>query len=138
MKLAIVTFSYKCDEAYAKFNIKAIDKLRKHYPQHEITYYIIDDANNPFEKPVKSDKNTIYKLSSFKRNSNLRGLSSFEGIINSMHGILQESNADMLVKIDSDTVLLSLDSLSAQYDCVASKMYDSFPWMLRSVLCPKC
>lgn len=49
MTILIATFTYGGDEEIAKYNVLAVQTLRKLYPQHKIIHYLIDDANKPFK-----------------------------------------------------------------------------------------
>lgn len=41
--------------------------LRMLYPQHKILYYIVDDANIPFETPYEDTEDTHYIQSKYDR-----------------------------------------------------------------------
>lgn len=120
MTILVATFTYKGDEELAKYNTTAIQSLRKLFPQHRIIHYLIDDANEPFDEPLKDEGDTYYIQSKFTRQKNLNGARAFIGIARTLDILARKTKADWVVKLDSDTVLMDLDWLNDEYSYIGS------------------
>lgn len=124
MTILVATFTYKGDEELARYNTTIIQNLRKLYPQHKIIHYLIDDANEPFEKPLKDNGNTYYIQSKFTRQKNLNGAKAFIGIARTLDILAKKTKADWVIKLDPDCVLMNLDFLDNEYDYIGSSSKD--------------
>lgn len=120
MTILVVTFTYRGDEQLARFGAESLQTLRKLYPQHKIIHYLIDDASNPFETPYEETENTRYIQTDFDRHGCIYGTEAFANSVRTTRAAALEVNADWVVKLDSDTVLMSLDFLDEQYDLIGS------------------
>lgn len=105
-----------------------MDDLRKLYPHYKIFHYIIVDGNHPFKGKYEDTEETFFISSTFKRNGNLCGTSAFEGVVHHMDRVAKMSNADWVIKMDSDTVILSLDTLNSGYDFMGTAMCEEQKW----------
>ncbi|CAJ0592252.1 unnamed protein product [Cylicocyclus nassatus] len=124
MTILLATFTYGGDEEIAKYNTVAVGTLREAYPEHKIVHYLIDDANNPFKEPFKDEGDTHYIQSNFDRNGNLNGVSSLIGITQELDNLAQTTGADWIIKLDSDSIVMSLDFLNSEYDYIGSNDYN--------------
>lgn len=68
--------------------------------------YIFDDANNPLPYPIP---NTQYRQTTFNRNGNLNGTECVDGELLCMYEASKETNAHVVVKVDSDVIINSLE-----------------------------
>mgnify|MGYP001660848279 FL=1 len=97
-------FTYSQDEEEA---LQCILGIRAALPEAAIT--VVDDQNNPcsqaFETQVTTAGGSRYMQSSFARKGNLRGPDCIRGIIDTLAE--DAENQDLIVKIDSDTLLVS-------------------------------
>lgn len=105
-----------------------MDDLRKLYPHYKIFHYIVIDENHPFKGQYEDTDETFFVKSSFKRNGNLCGTTAFEGVTGYMDRIAKMTNADWVIKMDSDTVILSLDTLNSGYDFMGTSMCEEQKW----------
>lgn len=121
MTILVATFTYGKDEKLARFGMKSVQSLRKLYPQHKIVHYLIDDANNPFATPFEDEGDTHYTKTTFSRNGNLIGTEAFCGEVEAMAMLAEKTEADWVVKADSDVVLMQLDFLNNEYDYIGSR-----------------
>lgn len=124
MTILVATFTFRGDEEIAKYNTIAIQTLRELYPQYRIIHYLIDDANDPFKETFEDEGDTHYIKTDFNRNGNLLGISSFKGIAQTMDELAQQHSADWIIKLDSDSVMLTLDYINPEYDYIGSNAFD--------------
>lgn len=68
--------------------------------------YIFDDANNPLPYPIP---NTQYRQTTFNRNGNLNGTACTDGELLCMYEASKECDAHVVVKVDSDVIINSLE-----------------------------
>lgn len=116
----VVTFTYRGDEEFTKCSAKSLETLRKLYPQYKIIHYIVDDKLNPFEKPMKDNGDTHYFFSNFDRQGNFSGYDSFCEVVQRLAKLGWSVGADWVLKVDPDTVLMSLDFLDENYGYIGS------------------
>lgn len=107
MKIALVTFTYSGDSALANAQGKAIARVKAAYPEHTLARCVCDDARSPIPEGERPPAD-VYMQTSYNRGGNLRGLENLEGQLG-VYQALCADGYDLLIKLDSDTILNRLD-----------------------------
>lgn len=102
VKIAFCIFTYGDDAWMVGQCVRALRKLGA----NRSNVFIFDDAYEPLPYPIP---NTQYRQTTFKRNGNLNGNESVDGQLLSMLEASKESNAHLVIKVDSDTIINNLD-----------------------------
>lgn len=102
VKFAFCIFTYGEDSYMLGQCIRAIRRLGA----TRSNTFVFDDAQNPLPYPVP---NTQYRLTTFKRNGNLNGTECTDGELLCMYEASKECNAHVVIKVDSDVIINSLD-----------------------------
>lgn len=87
--------------------------------------FVVEDAAKPLSKEARhhlEEENAVVVTSDFPRPGNLRGIECINGMLQIYRKIFEKTGATHLVKLDSDTVLTSGDSLRS------ATGYDLFGW----------
>lgn len=103
--IRVYLFTYAGDQEEAKACVRSV---RKALPEALIT--VVDDDAAPLSEHAQKslvEAGARYRRTSFPRNGNLRGPECVRGIISTLAG--GAADDDIVVKIDSDTVLLNGD-----------------------------
>ena len=111
MKLVFCVFSYAADAAFCRLAVASIERLRQFYPEHEIATAIINDGNAPIPA-ADLPRVEIVKTTHWNRGGSLAGLESVRGQARTYCELFRETGADLLVKLDSDTLIADLEWLS--------------------------
>lgn len=110
MKVAFCIFSYDLDKELCRIAVASIDRLKTLYPEHEIQTAIINDGNAPIPTedmpPVE-----IVKTTTWARGLNLSSTENIFGQAAIYKELVEETGADVIVKMDSDTIASRLDWL---------------------------
>lgn len=110
MKIVVCVFSYKADATLCGYALESVELIKKRYPEHDIKTALINDSNDLIEEN-RRPKTDIYKETNFNRGKSLMGGDCIRGQIKVYSEIFSEADADVLIKLDSDTTLESLDWL---------------------------
>lgn len=104
-KIAVVILAFSGDNLCLKQCIRGIEEQQK--KGYNLQIFILDDANSPL--PQEEYKNYNYRKTYFSRNNNLNGTECSLGMLMEMVRISRQSNAEYIMKVDSDMYIRSLD-----------------------------
>lgn len=110
MKVLFCIFSYATDLPLLCRNIDSIDRLKTLYPEHEILTAVVNDSNLPISAEDMPSVD-IVKTTSWKRGFNLTDLENIFGQLGMYSELSEETGADVVIKMDSDTMMSRLDWL---------------------------
>lgn len=114
MNVLVACYTCERDREIAQLNCSLTSSLlQQRYPEHHIRWVFVDDENNPFKEIPPLSENCLYCRTQHNRNGNLRGAENFLGQLSTMCNIALSGKipCDVLVKTDSDTVLVCLDGI---------------------------
>lgn len=112
MKVLFCIFSYATDLPLLRRNIDSAGRIKTLYPEHEILTAVINDSNLPIADEDMPPVD-IVKTTSWKRGSNLTDIENVFGQLEMYSELAQETGADVVIKMDSDTMMSRLDWLDA-------------------------
>lgn len=110
MKVVFCIFSYETDLPLLRRSLDSIGRLKALYPEHEILTALVNDLNLPIpdkDIPVVD----ILKTTTWKRGFNLTHIENIFGQLRVYSDLVKETNADVVIKMDSDTMMSRLDWL---------------------------
>ena len=110
MKVLFCIFSYATDLPLLRRNIDSIGRLKTLYPEHEILTAVVNDSNLPIADEDMPSVD-IVKTTSWKRGFNLTDLENIFGQLGMYSELSEETSADVVIKMDSDTMMSRLDWL---------------------------
>ena len=109
MNITYCIFTYKEDAPMVEQCIRGLKLLGA----REQNIFVFDDGRNPIQIPLRG---CTYRRTHFKRNGNLNGQECTQGELKCMEQAKTLSNADIIIKIDSDIILNSLDWVQTTYN----------------------
>jgi len=112
-----------CIFSYRDDSFEAVLAARSAQNAGLFPVFVVEDGSKPLCEKVKNDLSemeVIVITSDFPRPGNLRGINCIYGMLQIFRRILRKTGATHLVKMDSDTILVSGDTikLAAQKDPV--------------------
>lgn len=109
MNIALVWFSCDKDLPFFKESFKCVERLKKLHPEHKFTSYVSLEKRDNKEFHC-ADKVSV---SNWERQGALRGREAFQCVLDVYITALFKDGNDIVVKVDSDTILNNLSWLSS-------------------------
>lgn len=111
MKVLFCFFSYANDLPLLNRAFDSVGRLKRLYPEHEILTAVVNDSNSPIADKDMPKAADVVKLTDWKRGANLTHLENIFGQLEAYSKLAEETGADVLIKMDSDTMMTRLDWL---------------------------
>lgn len=105
LNVVFVIFTYRDDAYLLGQCLRALRMIQERAP-YRTDVFVYDDEKNALPY---APRDCHYLLSNFNRNGNLNGDDCIRGELLSMKHAAKESNADIVVKVDSDVIINNLD-----------------------------
>ena len=105
LSVVFVIFTYRDDAYLLGQCLRALRMIQERLP-YRTDVFVYDDEKNALPY---APRDCHYLLSNFNRNGNLNGDDCIRGELLSMKHAAKESNADIVVKVDSDVIVNNLD-----------------------------
>ena len=105
IKFCFVYFTYKEDAYLLGQSLRALRMLPRRLA-NKSNIFVYDDAQNALPYAPNACQ---YHLSFFNRNGNLNGSECVDGMLFSMLEAAKKTNADVVIKIDSDIIINNMD-----------------------------
>lgn len=112
MKVLFCFFSYANDLPLLNRAFDSVGRLKTLYPEHEITTAVVNDSNFPIADDAMPQADVV-KMTDWKRGANLTHLENIFGQLEAYSKLAEETGADVIIKMDSDTMMTRLDWLDA-------------------------
>lgn len=109
MNITYCIFTYKEDAPMVEQCIRGLKLLGS----REQNIFVFDDGRNPTQIPLRGCQ---YRRTYFNRNGNLNGQECTQGELKCMGEAVYHTGADLIIKIDSDIILNSLDWVQTTYN----------------------
>lgn len=134
MNIVFCIFSYNVDKNLLSLSVKAIERLKKLYPEHKIKTAIVNDSNDPIPDEDMPDVE-IVKVTDWKRGFNLTHIENIFGQLKTYSELVEETGADLVIKMDSDTIMSRLDWLDVFTGEHSASMYGTSIYRLIDHIC---
>ena len=109
MNITYCIFTYKEDVLMVQQCIRGLKLLGA----REQNIFVFDDGLNPIQFPLRG---CTYRRTHFNRNGNLNGQTCAYNMLRCMEQAKNMTNAEIIIKIDSDIVLNSLDWVESSFN----------------------
>lgn len=110
MKVLFCFFSYANDLPLLRRALDSVGRLRALYPEHELLAAVVNDSNAPIAEEEMPEVE-LTRVTSWKRGLHLTELENIYGQLDTYAELCTATGADVLVKMDSDTMMTRLDWL---------------------------
>lgn len=105
LKFCFVYFSYRYDAYLLGQSLRSLRMLPKRLA-NKSNIFVYDDAQNALPYAPNACR---YNLTHFNRNGNLNGTECVDGMLFCMLEAAKKTNADVIIKIDSDIIINNMD-----------------------------
>lgn len=135
MKVLFCFFSYANDLPLLNRAFDSVERLKRVYPEHEILTAVVNDSNSPIADEDMPKAADIVKLTDWKRGANLTHIENIFGQLEAYSKLAEETGADVLIKMDSDTMMTRLDWLDVFEGDNAAGMYGTCIYQTVNHIC---
>ncbi len=115
MKTSIVIFCYRGEEEVLPLQVAHLSQV---LPQSRV--HLVDDAGDPLPPALVEQlkglhQGVSYQQSDFDRKKNLNGEAAIRGIVSTMTDLALRDDADVVIKLDPDTLILRAEVLLSAF-----------------------